>query len=75
METVTIFVELQDEGSPVWRPVEAERLDAQHFRLKGPVLYDEAWAFPPGAVVRTIEKTFADGTTGLVAVGSEGKCL
>lgn len=54
MNRTQIFVALLDEGVDVWRPVEAERLSGDLFRI-APQPYDaeiERWAFPPGAVVR-----------------------
>jgi len=71
MDTVTVFVALLDEGTEVWRPAQAERIDAAHFRLLGPVPDDEVWAFSPGTIVRAVEKTFSGGTTALVAIASE----
>jgi hypothetical protein len=49
----TIYVALLDEGIDVWRPVEAERLPPDRYRILGPD-YDpevERWEFEPGAVV------------------------
>jgi hypothetical protein len=56
-----------NEGTLVWRPVEAERLDATGFRLVGPMPEDEDWQFQPGSVVRCVTRTFLDGTQALVA--------
>jgi hypothetical protein len=52
--TKTIYVELLDEGVDVWRPVEAEPLGDDRYRLLAKPDYDpelEAWAFLPGSVV------------------------
>jgi hypothetical protein len=67
-ERTTVFVYLLDEGTDVWRPVVAESLSTGLYRLIGPVSADEHWEFQPGDVVRCTERTFADGTRGLVAV-------
>jgi hypothetical protein len=69
-EPVTIFVGLLDEGVDVWRPVQARPLDHGHFRIIGVDAHtsDETWQFPVGATVKCVNKTFADGTSGMTAV-------
>jgi hypothetical protein len=67
-ETRQIYVALLDEAVPVWRPVEAERLPEDEYRLIGPIPESEVWEFQPGDVIRCRPRTFADGTTALVAV-------
>jgi hypothetical protein len=50
----TIYVALLDEGIDVWRPVEAERLSPDIYRIVDQG-YDpdiERWEFEPGTVVR-----------------------
>ena len=47
----TIYMQLLDEGTDVWRPVQAETLAGGLFRVLGPVPQDEKWAFSPGAIV------------------------
>lgn len=48
-----IYIELIDEGvSPVWRPVDAEPVSGNCYRLSLVALADEEWAYPPGSVVR-----------------------
>ena len=59
---------LLNEGTDVWRPVEATRLATGYYRIDGEVLSDEQWAFPPGTVVRCEWKTLSGGEEGLVAV-------
>ena len=55
--TATIFVSLLNEGTPVWRPVLAERMGHAEYRLiapRGPRGYDpedEEWEFEPGTLV------------------------
>ncbi len=69
-EPVTIFVALLDEGVDVWRPVQARSLDHGHFRIIGvdADTSDEKWQFPVGAIVKCVNKEFADGTDGMIAV-------
>ena len=65
-----IYVALLDEGTKVWRPAPARRLDANTYVLLQPDDYDAAdehWQFPPGATVICEQKKTADGTI-LVAV-------
>jgi hypothetical protein len=68
--TETIFVYLLNEGSSAWRPVEAERLGADLFRIvsKNVDPESEEWEFPEGAVVRCVRRNFSGGEVGLVAV-------
>jgi hypothetical protein len=68
MQTETIYMYLLDEGIRVWRPVQAETLGDNLYRVVGPVPDDEVWEFPPGATVRGQMKTFSEGHEGLVAV-------
>ncbi len=68
MSEVTIFMPLLDEGTEVWRPVAAERLGGDRFRVLGPAPEDEQWAFPPGTVVRGLPRTFQSGSEGIAAV-------
>ncbi|HTX75655.1 MAG TPA: shikimate kinase [Terracidiphilus sp.] len=65
----TIYVELLREGTPCWRPVNAERLSGDTFRIVDPVPNDETWAFQPGQVVRCRQQALQDGL-GLVAFES-----
>ena len=52
MITATVYVELLDEGVRAWRPVEAEPLDGDRYRLIGERPDDEVWPFTTGDVVR-----------------------
>lgn len=49
--SVTIFVPLLEEGTDVARPVEAEHLGGNRYRILGEVPTDELWAFQPGMTV------------------------
>jgi hypothetical protein len=65
--TVTVYVELLDEGVDVWRPVEAEREDDGVVRLHSDAPEGETWAFPPGSRVQCERRDI-----GLVAVALAG---
>jgi hypothetical protein len=65
--TVTVYVELLDEGVDVWRPVEAERESDGVVRLPGNAPDGETWAYPPGSRVRCERRDI-----GLVAVALAG---
>jgi hypothetical protein len=56
-----IFVALSDEAVDVWRPVTAERVDVDSWRVLGQMPDHEAWEFPPGAIVRLELRTLSDG--------------
>lgn len=58
-----VFVQILDEGTPVYRPVEAVFVAKGIYRLKdsGPYDSDECWEFPPGSLVRCEERTLQDG--------------
>jgi hypothetical protein len=49
--SVTIYMPLLDEGTEVWRPVQAEAQSSNAYLILGPMPEGEAWAFPPGSVV------------------------
>lgn len=74
-QPVTIFVALLDEGVDVWRPVQARPLDHGHFRIVGvdADISDKTWQFPVGAIVKCVNKKFADGTDGMTAVEQVGE--
>lgn len=66
--STTIYVPLLNEGTDVWRPVEATRLAEDLYLILGVVPEDETWAFPPGSTVRC-EVRSAEGEVGhLVAM-------
>ena len=65
-----VFVRLLDEGTVVYRPVQAQLVGGGAYRLIGPADYDpddEAWEFPPGSIVTCELRNFG-GETVLVAV-------
>ena len=67
LATTQVFVGLLNEGTEVWRPVQARQLGGARYEILGPVPAEEMWQFQPGAKVLCKEKAFADGTKGLVA--------
>jgi hypothetical protein len=66
---VRIYVELLDEAVDVWRPVDAEHICEDRFRIVSinPDPEDEHWQFKTGEVVRCRPRKFAEGA-GLVAM-------
>jgi hypothetical protein len=55
----TIYVALLDEDVDVWRPVQAEHVAGDLYRLIGEQPDDEAWPFAIGDVVRCKERTLS----------------
>jgi hypothetical protein len=70
----TVYVFLLDEGTHVWRAVNAESVGPGLFRLCGPVPRTESWQFQPGEVVHCEERVFS-GKHVLVAVATGPPCL
>jgi hypothetical protein len=56
-DTTTVYVALLDEGVDVWRPVQAEHVGGDLYRLTGERPDDEVWSFASGDVVRCKERT------------------
>lgn len=75
MKTETIYIYLLDEGTDVWRPVEAENLGDNRYRIisinNDPE--DEKWEFQTDDIVRCEKKTLTDSAPHLclVAVSRE----
>lgn len=57
----TIYIYLPEEGVDAWRPVEAEPLGGNNFRILGTVPDDEVWEFQPGQTVRCETKLLVEG--------------
>ena len=71
MSTITVYVRLLDEGTDVFRPTKAERINEGMYRLLPTADYDaedEHWEFLPGEVV-TCQATNLQGARRLVVVG------
>ena len=66
----SVYVRLLDEGTLVWRPVEATRLEESRYRLDMEQPEDETWEFRSGAIVRCEMLELSVGPT-LVAVSLE----
>jgi hypothetical protein len=66
---VTILVELLDEGTPTWYPVEAEPLGGDTYIITGanPNLEDLHWQFQTGTRVLCKPRIMSDGQQRLVA--------
>lgn len=58
----TVYVALKNEGVPAWRPVHAELVLGNTYRLLGIVPSDEEWEFQPGDVVHC-ERRILSGST------------
>jgi hypothetical protein len=69
--TVTVYVELLDEGTQCWSPVQAEPLGDGRYRLTGEQPDDETWAFAIDDIVRCEMRELSDGRA-LVAVAKVG---
>jgi hypothetical protein len=69
----TVYVALLDEGVDVWRPVQAEHLGDDLYRLTGEQPDGEAWHFATGDVVKCKERTLIGdwGRPGPVLVAYE----
>lgn len=67
---MTVYIKLLGEGTLVFRPVQAKRIDENTVKLLPVADYgscDEEWEFPPGSIVRC-ESRAMDGENTLVAV-------
>jgi hypothetical protein len=71
--TVTVYVELLGETVDVWRPVQAEHVGGDLYRLTGEQPDDEAWPFAVGEVVKCKTRQLSDdgGRRGPVLVAYE----
>jgi hypothetical protein len=69
-ELETIFVELLEEGTQVWRPVMAVRLQESVYQIPRDAIIpaDEVWAFAPGDVVVCETRQFEGSPDGPVAI-------
>ena len=66
--SATIYISLRDEGTDVWRPVSAERVRDDIYRVTGTPPDDtETWEFITGETVRCREQSFSGGERRLVA--------
>jgi hypothetical protein len=66
---VSVQMPLRDDSVDVWRPVISRPLGDDLFLIEcQPVPETEEWAFAPGAVVRCVDRLFADGSVHPTAV-------
>jgi len=65
-----VYVALLDEGTDCWRPVQAEHISGDTYRLCGPKHPDEVWEFQPGDLVRCKFHRFSGGEERLTAFDS-----
>jgi hypothetical protein len=63
---LTIYIPLQGEGTEVWRPVEAEHVGGDRYRILSPQPPDEIWPFNSNEIVRC-ERKLLSGENCLVA--------
>ena len=68
-QEITVYVALLNEGTDVWRPVDAKHIEGDVYRIAeiNSVPSDENWQFSPGDLVRCRERTFGDSGNQLVA--------
>ena len=66
-EGVVVYVELLDEGTTVWRPTTAYRLDEKILILSNENYHaeTETWAVSPGSLITIEQKQLADGPVGV----------
>jgi hypothetical protein len=62
-----IYVYLLNEGTDVWRPVNATETESGLYRIDGPMFDNEEWQFPPGSLVRCGDWCSSDGIRFLAA--------
>jgi len=58
---MTIYIELMNEGTDCWRPVEAKDLGDGHFLIVSSQPEDEDWQFKPGDIIECRKKQLQDG--------------
>lgn len=71
-KTMTVFVRLLGEGTPVFRPVLAHHITGSVYQLEKPEDYDdgdEQWEFSPESSV-TCESRMLQGQPALIAVAA-----
>jgi len=63
-----VYVSLLEEGTPCWRPVEANHVKNDVYSLVGTIPEDKAWEFEPGDLVRCSIRKDSAGQEFLAAV-------
>jgi hypothetical protein len=67
---ITVYVQLLNEGTLVYRPTRATIVGPGVVRLEATPDYDpenEEWEFPPGAIVRLEQRRFSEGEACIAA--------
>ena len=57
---MTIYIELMNEGTNCWRPVEARDLGDGRFQIISSQPENEEWQFRSGEIVECMRKEFQD---------------
>jgi hypothetical protein len=72
-----IYVYLVDEGTDVWRPVQAQSLGSDRYKIvsENADPEDENWQFKTGEVVRCIQKPLSGGMCLVAVERIEGKAI
>lgn len=67
---IEIYVYLLEEGTDVWRPVQAEKLGYNTFRIlsNNPDPEDEKWQFKTGDIVKCEMRMLSNSNKCLVAI-------
>ena len=70
MSTKTIYIELLNEGTVVYRPVQASPVGKDLFRIESinEDPEDEEWCFPTGTIVRCGIRKLSGAEEALVAI-------
>jgi hypothetical protein len=72
---LVIYIPLLNEGTDCWRPIEAEQIGIDTYRIVAFKPEDEEWPFASGHVVRCKSHRFLDGSEGLVVINPKIKPL
>ena len=65
---MVIYIPLLNEGTPCWRPVEAEPVDGSNYRILTAKPAGEDWPVATGDVVRCERRRFSDDLDCLVVI-------
>lgn len=67
-KTTIIYIELLEEGTPCWAPVQAQHVHGNVYRITSRRPEDQIWPFTEGATVNCETRVFQGRHEGLVAV-------
>jgi hypothetical protein len=65
----TIYMQVLNEGTNVWRPVQATAVTSDTYRVEGNMPTYEDWAFAPNSLVHCRRTSFIDGRERMTVVG------